>query len=183
MLTRSVGVAVAVLAALTGCAYDNCDAQRHPMRLDLLGDKGAAIAVFGDTDGRSESVFATVRARIVNRGDQPCRVAFHRDTEVAIAVHTPEGLPFFETVVPGARDGQMFVRFVDAASETRLEPGSELEPFGLPVQEDPFAETIATALQIVVCPEADLQVDVQFDTEVCGPPGRLEGTFDVQRLW
>ncbi len=165
------------LLLLAGCRGD-CEDDAHHFELQLDG-AGAAFEVRGQTDDPQESVHASYFATVTNHGPDPCKVSFFVANSRPRPDWPARGALQFETVVPGARDGRTFQREVNADSGGY--PGAE--PWGIDLQTDAESYTIGISLRIATCPDADLEVDLQMETNVCWSLGEPRGEVLVTQLW
>ena len=175
-----------------GCGSGECGEDVSTFEWTPTGPGTAAVHVHGSTPERWAYVAANWYGHARNLGAEPCRLAVYEHahapevTEIPIleqGVAAPEtageGRLLFETLLPGAREGIVFVRELDGQSD-QLGDG---DPFGeyLEPDDDEDLNHIDLWLTVATCAAPDVKVEIEIRREVC--PERGRGSVLADRWW
>ena len=156
------------------------------------GPGTAAVHVHGSTPERWAYVAANWYGHARNLGAEPCRIAVYEhalepeamsipvlEREVAAPETAGAGRLLFETLLPGARDGIVFVRELDGQTD-QLGDGF---PFGdyLEPDNDPDLNRVNLWLTVATCAAPNVAVELEIRGEVC--PERGHGSVVADPWW
>lgn len=166
--------------ALGGCHFNECEEHHHAFELEPAGPGSAAVHVFGSTPSNRQFVMARWLGTAVNRGAEPCRIAFYQSTRAPAVVAVPVlerdaaapattadgGVLDLESLLVGARPGPPLVR--------------ELDGWYL---DDPDLEHIDVWLTLATCAEPEVSVSLEVIGEVCFGYEKPQGEVRAETWW
>ncbi len=180
-------LALAVLG-MHGCG--ECTDSTQVLHFAPSGPGSAAAHVHGES-GRRSYVSAFWYGTAVNRGAEPCRLALYEYSSAPDAAAVPVltrneaappttadgGVLVFESLLPGARDGTVFVRKLDdeGLGDT-FDYGTNLEPAA-----DDVIETMNVWLTVATCADPQIEVDLEITMSLC--PERPSGAVAADMWW
>ncbi len=177
---------------LAGCNFNECDERRRTLDFEPEGPGTAAVHVHGSTPSRYQYVAARWLGTATNHGAEPCRLGFYAHVAEPDAASVPVlernasapattadgGTLVFESLLPGARDGRVFVKAINQDPfGDELAYGTYLE------REDDDIERIDVWLTIATCDRPELAVTVEMIAEVCVGAQRPKGDVKIDQWW
>lgn len=188
-----LGLGLALAGSLGGCYFHECVESRRALDFEPQGPGTAAVHVHGSTSSRYQFVSGRWLGTATNHGTEPCRLGFYEhavepDPEsvpvlernsAAPATTADGGRLVFETLLPGARDGRVFVENLDESPfGDDFARGNNLEP-----DDDEDLERIDVWLTIATCDRPELAVTVDVVGEVCVGVQRPKGDVKTEQWW
>lgn len=187
-----LGLTLGLAPAAGGCGAGECGVSVSVLALTPTGPGTAAVHVHGSTPERWAYVAGNWYGHARNLGAEPCRVAVYEHATEPDAASIPilerdaaaperagEGRLVFESLLPGARDGVVFVRELDGQTD-QLGDG---DPFGdyLEPDDDEDLNRIDVWLTIATCAAPNVAVELEIRREVC--PERGRGAVLAEPWW
>jgi len=186
-----LGLGLALAGGLGGCHFNECEEHRRALDFEPQGPGTAAVHVHGSTPSHYQSADARWLGTATNHGAEPCRLGIYDhaaepDAEavpvlernvVAPTTTADGGKLVFEALLPGARDGMVFVRNInDDPFEDEFAWGIDFEPDG----DD---EHIDAWLTIATCDAPELIVSLDVIGEICVGAQRPKGNVTIDQWW
>lgn len=191
--SSSLGSSALALTLVAGCGYGDCGEDVSTFTLAPAGPGSAALRVHGGTSSRRAFVLAWWSGTALHRGEEPCRLAVYEHASPPDPAQIPvltrddpaptragEGRLVIETLLPGLRDGQAFVRRLDGEADTVHEGGEPYEIDLEPMDDEDLAN-IDVWLTFATCESPQIELELAVRCELC--PARAPGAVTAELWW